>query len=1804
MRKIFLALACVLALSFPAFAFTDTITSSHNFTAALNEYAVNFSADADITLTLGESFTMTEGMITFSATDYPNLTTLTINGAGYTLTSQQYYRHFEINNPNIDVTFQGLTLDGGSAGGGIRVLNAKSLILNTVTMNNMNRNSGGYVESIIDENGGGLSVFQGTVTEGITLSGITCSGAQATNGGAIYINSSGTSVTFSGGQRYSENNAGENGGAICINEAGSVTFDSSPVFSNNLAGTDGGAIYIKASGVTFANTATFSGNTAGENGGAVYDNSGSVNFSGAVTFTNNTASSGSGGGVYASGTAAFANTATFTGSTAGANGGAVYASGALSFANSATFTNSTAGSNGGAVFTSSTAAFENSATFTSNTADTSGGALYASGMITFTEAPTFTTNTATSGNGGAIYSGGGVTMANSGTFTGNTAPKGNGGAVYVYSGTAAFTGVLFGSATINGNSAHNGGAVSVASTGTATFDTTNFSQNSADIYGGAIHSAGTVRVNEGTSFTNTNKAQRGGAIHVEGGASYLAGTVTFTENYSTADGGALSVYGGRIEAADEGRYTFTKNTADTNGGALSLSGNGAAYLAGYFLFEKNASNLRGGAIYTEGRSSISAENAYSIFEENTASSLANTVDPSRTISEGLGGAVYISGSGGASMGDTDFTQNTAPFGGALYVDTGNLTFSGGISFDTNNAYSGGAVYAAGGTLTFDGDTLFKRNYAQDNGGALMTSGDYAVVYFNAPSSFTDNKANNDKGDFGSGGAAWLGSGGSPFRSSASFVNNETLGQNTTASATGDGGALYIAFEGTFTINAASGYTFEGNKAYRHGGAIYTETADIVIQNVNISGDNRALYGDGGVIWSGGGHSVTIENTTVTSSRPTQQKALNGGVIYIDNDGKLNIGSETPIVPADPSQDAYLGAVNFSNISVTEQGGVIYAAENVTLNIINATFNNNRSNEDGGVIYIAKNSAMIINGATFSNNNAGGGGGVIFAEITNSTITNAYFLNNSSEGTVPDNMGGGAVHLAGECSTGITLSTFSNNTCSKGPGGAVFADGQISIGTSNFINNRVEAGGGGGAVYINQTQGSGRFVANSCMFTGNTAKPESNNNVRGGALYLHVDIAEVDKCTFTKNSINGSSTARGGALYMNTTDEDQASKISNSTFTENVTYGNTTGGGAICLNGSSLGISVISCTITKDNTASDGSAAKGYGGGIYIEGSTITITGTILVGNIASGGGRDIWVNNGTVTSAGYNRIGIYGKGSGNTSWKETVTGATTDREDEEGSWTTQLFFGENDLDVNEATNTSGVVIAYPPLIGADRTGTEQVYLLTLMLDESDSLPADDLATNAIPNSRQYDFPQYDERGISRWNTEGVNLDVGAIISKVGRIIPPDSPIEGNVISSVMISGIPNSLRSVGQTASLIAMVFYTNGKTNYGGPASEGFEEVIWSSSAPSIVSVDQSGNIVALRTTYTPDYATPGSVTIMVQTKRVGVNNTYATDARAVRVTEDSGMLNVSPAFYNELSDYVYGIFEYDLSLMLAKGNPATVSAAEFQNNFKAVWQADDVSQVTELTNSTPTFTTATAYSNTEGMRAVKNAGVNINFLGRGNGQLFPLVYSWTFTGEQIKSILGYDLSNETINAELADKIFTPLRIDFQGLNRVWPVVGAGGVKASDAMSSGALVLTKADGNRGLLVELTAYLANVAATGNNDGAQLVRSAGSEALLVVPDGMNDGAINGIMWMAIKGSSNATPGQATPGTTNNTPSGGTTTPGTTNETTNTTPGGNTPTTNDGETSTSDNGESSGGGGGGCEAVSVGLLGLVLLLKRRK
>ena len=1269
-----------------------------------------------------------------------------------------------------------------------------------------------------------------------------------------------------------------------------------------------------------------------------------------------------------------------------------------------------------------------------------------------------------------------------------------------------------------------------------------------------INDPGTTLNFSGITITGSS----GGGVEVNAGT-FTATNTTFTGNgTTTASGGAVLVAEGA--SATFTGCTFTGNTA-SDGGAISNSG--TLSLASGTTFTGNSASGNGGALHlTTGSVTLSGVS----FGDGTRSGRNSAVN---------GGAISTASDAVLTLTGCSLNVNSADLGGAIYAEgTVNLSAN---TITGNTAIDGGAIYLTStSTLNITGtDTqAFSANTASGNGGAIYAGNegsDVSAMNFSAPVSFSDNKAS------GNGGALWVYSGSqlSGITSTASF----------TANSANYGGAVYVAStsSSTLTLDSSAGWTFSGNTANYDGGAIFTANADVVISDLTLSdtaSSNSARAG--GFLYCGGG--LTITNATISGYRAeyggavyaaegavisgstfsgnrasieTQSDGLGGGALYVLGEAVISDSTFTDNRVTTSYADHGGGAI-FSSGDITITGS--------TFSDNNYTNSNNSTEGGGGAIY--SHGGLSLTNSQFTTNEVkgptGGGqgcGGAVYANNSTVDILNCYFSDNVSD------FNGGALYLFGNCTTTMRYTTFYMNATSYGNGGAVYGQGVLDMGTYDDRHNMSNVGANyfisnnavrnGGAVCFNyRLNGQGQLRVSYSMFNNN-----STSNGNGGALYIYNDTAAIESCTFDGNSASASSSsaAYGGAVYMDTS-ESTSSTVTNSTFFDNKAYGTGAWGGALYTSGK---ISLICSTFTQ-NEATD------RGGAVYVKSGTLSVTANILVGN-TSLIGNDV-CNEAQITTSGYNRIGIYGSGSASSAQNAMWSLAFNNETDRESSsWTMETFFGANaELAVNATGNDDE-----PPAIGTTLdTGMDQAWLLTLKLSEDASLALVDRATNVVPYARRLSLgiPRYDENRVDRF-ASAADITIGA--NYVYRAWGTNQGEDGDYypIGSVTLSGIVN-LKYPGQSGSLIAIIHYTNGRTAYGVPVTRtsytknAEEPVIWYSSLSSAVSVDVYGNVTALGGT-----GSAGAI-ITVETVRMMSDNTPATATMRIVINADDfsgtyNYLNMSSGYMRQLYGYYEALhqFDYDLSFYLADVSDSAVNASSFQNNFASAWTVKPV-QITDLTSSAPTFTTAASYAGNSGLVSSKKGAVSINFQDRSAGDLFPVVYAWNLTAEDVKAILGAELTTtQPFNGTFADRLFTNLRIEYQGINGAWPVIGGSGVKASDALTARALSLAKSDGSKGVHVEVTAYLANVSAS--NSGPQLVRSSGSNSLLVVPDGAVDGAISGAMWLL----------QTSSSTSDN--SGGSSTP--------------TPTNTNTDTSTN----SGSSGGGGCEALNASILTLLAL-----
>ena len=461
------------------------------------------------------------------------------------------------------------------------------------------------------------------------------------------------------------------------------------------------------------------------------------------------------------------------------------------------------------------------------------------------------------------------------------------------------------------------------------------------------------------------------------------------------------------------------------------------------------------------------------------------------------------------------------------------------------------------------------------------------------------------------------------------------------------------------------------------------------------------------------------------------------------------------------------------------------------------------------------------------------------------------------------------------------------------------------------------------------------------------------------------------------------------------------------------------------------------------------------------------------------------------------------------------------------------------------------------------------------------------------------LPKLDERGVDRQAYGNkVKIDIGAIW--YDQTVPSDSEEENAYYSirAIQISGIPNYLRQPGTTIKLIAKIYYTNGRTIYGGTGTNE-EHVNWSVSGAGSGYVKIEKTTGVLTVTHMASRPIPAIIT--VETERLNDSGDIAaTDSKYVIVGGyNSGNMNSIPG-YNSNNDYLMRELISDFEeYNVGYGFLSDTGIETLQDFLIEIYGLNSASLITDLSGSLPDLISPSTYNSSEGFSPLEGTGITIKLQNVSAGEILPVPYPCNLSGEVLREILGNDLYNSlisdlfvasqndsTVSDETAQKIFSNLRVDFEDKNgKVWPLIGAeSNIDLIDALDCGALVLSSDnDYSGGIHFTLNTCIVNAeAANQDYKGPQLIGEPGEE-LLMIPDGVEDDEIQGTFWVSRKDLQNSS----------------------TSSNSNTKNNSGSKTSSNSISESESSSESSGSGGGGCEIFSFGLIAasLILIFRRK-
>ncbi|GAM17184.1 hypothetical protein SAMD00019534_003590 [Acytostelium subglobosum LB1] len=245
--------------------------------------------------------------------------------------------------------------------------------------------------------------------------------------------------------------------------------------------------------------------------------------------------------------------------------------------------------------------------------------------------------------------------------------------------------------------------------------------------------------------------------------------------------------------------------------------------------------------------------------------------------------------------------------------------------------------------------------------------------------------------------------------------------------------------------------------------------------------------------------IILDSITITSGTNEQD----GGCIQLNNDN----------MPSSNILDITVSNCNVSFCKSYGNGGFM-ASFGYNVTIVNTTVTNCTSAQSAGVL-LSITPTMLIN-SVFEKNHAHNAGGV-FSGMTQMSAINCTFDSNSAFV-----YGGAAIGLSMQ----FNQCTFMSNSADFAGGALYMPDGSYGVvSNSSFMDNQINAGDGGGAIFSNNS----RLHLYNNIFSGNYVAEDGD----GGAIYVMGEggyqNGNFDFSTnqFLDNMANGN----GGAIYF-------------------------------------------------------------------------------------------------------------------------------------------------------------------------------------------------------------------------------------------------------------------------------------------------------------------------------------------------------------------------------------------------------------------------------------------------------------------------------------------------------------------------------------------------------------------------------------------------------------------------------------------------------------------------------------------------
>lgn len=576
------------------------------------------------------------GMLTIKSLSQLTENTATNHGGGIYSLSELEIDNSSVNNNS-----------ASENGGGIHVTQPVTIKNNSLVNNN-----------IAGQTGGGIWINHSGQTSFISESQVNTN--KALKAGGILIRD-GVLNIVQGSKINGNENTGASGGGGLFNENAILSIKNSSIGNNKTTNSGGGIFIDSGSNASFStDNAVFSNNKAAGNGGGVFIRSNIAANIKNSTFQQNSANNG--GGIFSRSTLEVDHS-TILENTASRNGGGLYSTHSVTLKNNSQFKSNEAAQFGGGIYLSNGTHLVQNATIIENKSNNSGGGIFFNEQSLIIENSKINNNSSTGNKGGGIHNEKGALIIEDSEVNNNSAFTWGGGIYSSYlSGAISFS--IMGSQ-INGNSANNGGGISVDVINNYSINDSEFIGNSASNNGGGINIiGGNGMVNIENTIIKNNKARSGGGIH-NSSMDLKIMESQINNNSASHNGGGIYNIDNKIAFSTS---KINNNTSDYNGGGIWNNG---TLLVSQSEVLDNQSKYWGGGIHNL----KNAEFTEIIMEGNSSEN----------------------GGGMANFGDlgidySTITNNSADNGGGLQNET-YQSYSGDLSIHNsivalNNAGNG------------------------------------------------------------------------------------------------------------------------------------------------------------------------------------------------------------------------------------------------------------------------------------------------------------------------------------------------------------------------------------------------------------------------------------------------------------------------------------------------------------------------------------------------------------------------------------------------------------------------------------------------------------------------------------------------------------------------------------------------------------------------------------------------------------------------------------------------------------------------------------------------------------------------------------------------------------------------------------------------------------------------------------------------------------------------------------------------------------------------------------------------------------